>query len=50
MPEGIALHVPGDPGAPRLPLLGLRALVDNRLRAIIDGSRRHVSIGRGWLV
>ena len=42
LPEGIALH----PGAdfPRLPLLGLRALVRNRLHLNIDSDKRLVNL------
>ena len=44
--EGIAVHRAGDPLAPRLPLLGLRALVKNHLQITIDGSRKDVSLHR----
>ena len=44
LPQGIALHRAGDPFAPRLPLLGVRALVKNCLRITIDGNRREVSL------
>jgi hypothetical protein len=33
-----------DPFAPRLPLLGVRALVKNQLRITIDGGRKEVSL------
>jgi hypothetical protein len=46
LPEGIALHRAGDPLAPRLPLLGVRALVKNRLRLTIDGDNRTVLLVR----
>jgi hypothetical protein len=47
--RGIAVYPAGDPLAPRLPLLGLRALTDNRLITTIDGARRHVTIRTaGW--
>jgi hypothetical protein len=36
-PEGIAVYPPGHPRAPRLPVLGLRVLVRNRVRVLIDG-------------
>jgi hypothetical protein len=42
--EGIAVHRASDPFAPRLPLLGVRALVKNHLRIIIDGGRKEVSL------
>jgi len=40
--DGVALYP--DETAPRLPLLGLRALTLNRLRSLVDGDRRHVTI------
>jgi hypothetical protein len=46
LPEGVAVHRTRDPFAPRLPLLGVRALVKNRLRMTIDGGRKHVSLER----
>ena len=46
LPEGIAIHREGDPFAPRLPLLGLRTLVKNRLMLRIDAGRKEVSIER----
>ena len=46
LPEGIAVHRASDPFAPRLPLLGIRALVTNQLRITIDGSRKEVSLER----
>lgn len=45
--EGIVVHASNDPLSPRLPLLGLRALVRNRLRVLIDGRNLAVSINRG---
>ncbi|MEX1096302.1 MAG: hypothetical protein WED34_09650 [Planctomycetales bacterium] len=47
-PDGIAVHEEGTPYAPRLPLLGMRALVRNRLRLTVDGADRSVSIRRPW--
>jgi len=44
VPEGIAIHADQDPFAPRLPLLGLRALVKNRLKLTIDGARLEASV------
>lgn len=35
--DGIAVYPPGNPFAPRLPTLGLRALVRNKVRLLIDG-------------
>jgi hypothetical protein len=48
LPDGIPVFPP--PGAdelpfPRLPLLGLRALTDNKLDTHIQGSKRLVSVG-----
>lgn len=48
--DGIAVYP--DETAPRLPLLGLRALTLNRLRSVIDGDRRQVwvrtALPRWW--
>src|SRR5262245_23267545 len=41
---GIALHPHQGADAPRLPLLGLRALVTNNLHLAIDGRRRYVTL------
>ena len=46
LPEGIAVHRSSDPFVPRLPLLGMRALVENNLRIMIDGQRKEVSLYR----
>ncbi|MGD0896847.1 MAG: hypothetical protein ABR915_03360 [Thermoguttaceae bacterium] len=46
LPEGIAVHRASDPFAPRLPLLGVRALVNNHLRIVIDGNRKEMSLNR----
>jgi hypothetical protein len=38
-----------DEDAPRLPLIGLRAIVANKFRLIIDGKRREVTLKTaGW--
>jgi hypothetical protein len=42
--QGIVIHKSGDPVAPRLPVLGLRALVRNKLRLVIDGPAMTVSL------
>lgn len=42
--QGIAVYPRGTPGAPRLPLLGLRVLVRNHLKLTIDGDRMTVSL------
>ncbi len=46
---GIAV-IPDDlPIAPRLPLLGIQAILTNRLRLMIDGSKRQVTLKTtGW--
>ncbi len=45
--EGTAVHGASDSFAPRLPLVGMRALVKNRLRVIIDGDRKEISLECG---
>jgi len=48
MPQGISVFEEGD--APRLPLIGLRTIVANKLRLLIDGNRRQVTLKtKGWL-
>jgi hypothetical protein len=42
MPQGISVLETGD--APRLPLIGLRTIVANKLRLMIDGDRRYVTL------
>jgi hypothetical protein len=52
LPRGIAIYPPDTPGEPRLPLLGLRALVLNNLHLTIDGQNRRVTLRtlrRFWL-
>jgi hypothetical protein len=50
MDRGITVVPDGTPGAPRLPLLGLRAISRNRLTLTIDGGRRRVSLStESWL-
>jgi hypothetical protein len=44
LPQGIAVYREGTPGAPRLPLLGLRGLVNNRLQLTVDGANRWMSL------
>lgn len=48
LPEGIAVFPKGHPGVPRLPLIGLRALVRNGLRVVIDGRGKQATISRPW--
>jgi hypothetical protein len=50
--QGIAVYPADTPGEPRLPLLGLRALVKNNLHLTIDGKNRRVGLRtarRFWL-
>lgn len=42
MPQGISVMDGED--APRLPLLGLRTIIANKLRLLIDGDRRQVTL------
>ncbi len=52
--EGIVIYPRGNPLGPRLPLLGLRAMVQNKFETVIDGPRRELTIRkkrrlfRGW--
>ena len=49
MDQGIAVVPDESRAAPRLPLLGMRALIGNRLRLIINGERRQVTLKtKGW--
>lgn len=43
--EGIAVYPDDGSNYPRLPLLGLRAIVNNNLKLVIDGKRKHASLG-----
>jgi len=48
IPEGIAIY-PSESDFPRLPILGLRVLVKNRLHLTIDPDRCEVTLRRtGW--
>jgi hypothetical protein len=44
LPEGIAIYPSDESDYPRLPLLGLRAILKNNLKLIIDGKRKHASL------
>jgi hypothetical protein len=44
MEEGIVVYPSGEPNPARLPILGLRGLVRNGLRIVIDGKKREVTI------
>jgi hypothetical protein len=49
MPQGISVFPDSSTESPRLPLLGLRAILSNRLRLVIDGKRRETSLKTsGW--
>jgi hypothetical protein len=48
MDQGIAVVPEGLSYAPRLPLLGLKALTRNNLKLLIDGKRREVNLKTGW--
>jgi hypothetical protein len=49
MPQGISVFAEGSMDAPRLPLLGLRTIIANRLKLAIDGKRREVTLKTaGW--
>ena len=46
---GIAVVPDELPIAPRLPLLGIQVIIGNRLRLVIDGERRQVTLKtKGW--
>jgi hypothetical protein len=42
--EGIAIYPDDGSNYPRLPLLGLRAIIKNNLKLVIDGKRKYVSL------
>lgn len=42
--EGMAIYRADGSDYPRLPLLGLRAILKNKLKLIIDGRREHASL------
>ncbi len=44
MSEGIAIYPDDGSNYPRLPLLGLRAIIKNNLKLVIDGKRKYVSL------
>lgn len=44
LPDGIAMYPRGMPGAPRLPMIGLRALVWNNLLLTVNAHNRRVAI------
>ena len=44
VPDGIAIYPSDGSDYPRLPLLGLRAILKNNLKLIIDGKRKHASL------
>jgi hypothetical protein len=42
--EGIAIYPSEESNYPRIPTLGLRAILKNKLKLVIDGKRNHVSL------
>ena len=42
--EGIAVYPDDGSNYPRLPLLGLRVIIRNNLKLVVDGKRTHVSL------
>lgn len=46
MPQGISVLPDGQ--APRLPLIGLRSIIANQLRLLINEGRRQVTLKTGW--
>jgi hypothetical protein len=46
--HGITVIPEESPAAPRLPLLGLRALTTSGLRLIVNGKRRHITLKTSW--
>lgn len=49
VPEGIIVYPEDVPNPARLPILGLRAIVRNDLKLVIDGKRREVTLKTpGW--
>jgi hypothetical protein len=49
IPDGIAIFPEDLPNPARLPILGLRALVNSGLKLIVDGKRREVTLKTpGW--
>jgi hypothetical protein len=42
--EGIAIYPDDGSNYPRLPLLGLRAIIKNNLKLVIDGKRKQVTL------
>ena len=42
--EGIAVYPDDGSNYPRLPVLGLRAIIKNNLKLVIDGKRKYVSL------
>jgi len=41
---GIAIYPDDGSNYPRLPLLGLRAIIKKNLKLVIDGKRKHASL------
>jgi hypothetical protein len=51
MPEGLIVYPESAPNPGRLPILGLRALVRNRLTFVINGKQRELTLKTpGWFL
>ncbi len=48
MPHGISVFDEESLAAPRLPLIGLRAIIASRLKLVIDGDRQEVTMTTKW--
>lgn len=48
MPQGISVIDDKSPAAPRVPLIGVRSLIANKLKLILDGERQTVTLKKGW--
>lgn len=48
MPQGISVIDDASPEAPRLPIIGPRTLISNKLKLIVDGERQNVTLKKGW--
>jgi hypothetical protein len=46
--QGITIVPDGASHAPRLPILGLRAISASKLRLVVDGKRRFVALSTRW--
>jgi hypothetical protein len=48
LPEGIAIYPSDGSNYPRLPLLGLRAIIRNELKLVLEGKWKYASIKSPW--